>query len=88
MNAARRFIYGHTLIGEADASAFDGNQIPIRVNILAPYDKLAESITVSLEANAEVWYGEFDSDLTDKNIKFLKEFLIHRYKLLNKEWKE
>ncbi len=50
------------------------------------YDALVESMTESLEANAELWYGEFDSQLTSKNIKFLKDFLVHRYELLNEAW--
>ena len=52
------------------------------------YDALAESMTESLEANAEVWYDKFDPELTEKNVEFLKEFLNYRYELLNEAWKE
>lgn len=52
------------------------------------YDALAESIAESLEANAEVWYDKFDPELTEKNVEFLKEFLIYRYELLNEAWKK
>ena len=50
------------------------------------YDKLVESMTKSIDKNADLWYGSFDDEITEKNIAYLKEFLICRYKLLNKEW--
>jgi len=55
---------------------------------LKEYDALAESMTESLEANADVWYDEFDPELTEKNVEFLKEFLTYRYELLNEAWKK
>ena len=52
------------------------------------YDALAESMTVSMEENAKLWYADYRSDLTEKNVAFFKEFLMHRYELLNEAWKE
>ncbi len=50
------------------------------------YDALAESMAESMEANAEIWYGGFDPEITDKNVEFFKEYLTHRYNLLNEAW--
>lgn len=52
------------------------------------YDALAESMTVSMKENADLWYDDYRSDLTEKNVAFFKEFLMHRYELLNEAWKE
>lgn len=50
------------------------------------YDKLVEGIEESMQANAEIWYGKYDSELTSKNVKFLKDYLAFRYELLNEAW--
>jgi hypothetical protein len=50
------------------------------------YDRLVASMQMSIEENADRWYGSFDKDLTEKNIAYLKDFLKCRYNLLNKEW--
>ena len=39
-----------------------------------------------MEANAEIWYRNYDSELTSKNVKFLKDYLTFRYELLNEAW--
>ncbi len=54
---------------------------------LEEYDALVDSMTVSMEKNAELWYGKLDKEIVSKNIKFLKDYLTNRYELLNKEWK-
>lgn len=50
------------------------------------YDALVASMEESMLANADLWYGKFDSEMTNKNVKFLKDYLIHRYELLNELW--
>ncbi len=50
------------------------------------YDELVASIEKSMQANAEVWYSKYDSDLTSKNVAFLKDYLTFRYDLLNEAW--
>ncbi|MBQ8255264.1 MAG: CotH kinase family protein, partial [Clostridia bacterium] len=50
------------------------------------YDNLVEGIEESMQANAEIWYRKYDSELTSKNVKFLKDYLAFRYELLNEAW--
>ncbi len=57
---------------------------PAIENYLKNYDALVEGMKESLIKNAELWYN--DVELTDKNIKFLKDFLKFRYDLLNSAW--
>ena len=49
-------------------------------------DALWLSMKESLKLNHERWYGEYDEDLTDKNVKFLKDFLIARKAQLDTLW--
>ena len=57
---------------------------PAIESYLKNYDALVESMNESLIKNAERWYG--NTEITDKNIKFLKDYLKFRYDLLNSAW--
>ncbi len=60
---------------------------PALEKYLAKYDALVLSIEKSTQLNGNLWYKEYDNDIVEKNIIFLKEFLENRKKELGKKWK-
>lgn len=55
-------------------------------NYINSYDTLYSSIKESLKLNQERWYDGISADITEKNIKFLKDFLIARKAILDALW--
>lgn len=55
-------------------------------NYIENFDKIHTSMKKSLQLNQELWYKNISEDITDKNIKFLKEFLISRKTKLDALW--
>ncbi len=50
------------------------------------YDELCYSIRQSLQLNHALWYGNLPADTTDKNVEFLKNFLVARKAQLDSLW--
>ena len=59
---------------------------PALEDYIEEFDELHASMKKSLELNDELWYGDFSEDITDKNVKFLKEFLVARKAQLDILW--
>jgi len=59
---------------------------PALEDYIENFEELHNSMKVSLQINHELWYKDFPEDMTDKNIKFLKDFLIARKNRLDLLW--
>ena len=57
-------------------------------NYLENLDELVDSMKVSIKLNHEKWYYEYDENLSNDNIKLLKDFLENRLVILGKLWKK
>lgn len=57
-------------------------------NYLENLDKLVDSMKVSIKLNHDKWYYEYDENLSNDNIKLLKDFLERRLVILGKLWKK
>ena len=55
-------------------------------NYIENLDLLADSMSESVKLNHSRWYSSLDKDLSDKNIVFLKEYLIARKAQLDELW--
>lgn len=53
---------------------------------LSKFDDLILSLDTSLKLNGDLWYTDYDNEIVVKNVKFLKEFLEDRKKVLDKQW--
>ncbi len=60
---------------------------PALQKYLDGYEELSSSMSESLKADASLWYTSYPSDITDKNVRFLKDFLKYRMNVLNEAWK-
>lgn len=57
-------------------------------NYLENLDELVDSMKVSIKLNHDKWYYEYDENLSNDNIKLLKDFLENRLVILGKLWKK
>jgi hypothetical protein len=55
-------------------------------NYIDNFDTIYLSMEESLKLNQERWYDGISADITDKNVKFLKDFLVARKELLDVYW--
>ena len=61
--------------------------LPTLTNYINNFDTLVESMSESIELNEKLWYSDYDEEISEKNVVFLKEFLQNRITVLNKAWK-
>ena len=59
---------------------------PALEKYLLGFDELVLSLQESIELNRELWYLDYDEEIVEKNIQFLKEFLLNREKVLGERW--
>ena len=55
-------------------------------NYIDGLDELYESMDESIQLNQERWYSDLDEEISYQNVKFLKDFLTARKKLLDTMW--
>lgn len=59
---------------------------PALENYIDNFDDLRYSMDKSLQLNQELWYDGISEDLTDKNVRYLKKYLIARKEQLDSLW--
>lgn len=59
---------------------------PAMEKYIEELDTLCDSMKESLELNQALWYDGISTSLTEKNVQFLKDYLIARIEYLDEEW--
>ncbi len=59
---------------------------PALEEYIANYGTLTNSLKQSLLHNANVWYTNYSSTMTNENVTFLKKFLEYRLEILSEAW--